>query len=251
MCLSVRWAIPQWEGWQLPFVPGASRLSGEESACQCRRHRRLRFDPWVRKTPCRRNGNPLQYSCLENPMDRGTWRLQSMGSQRVRHDLATKHTCSLCSKNNWIIIVQIKDAWETLSSDGSFSSLASSSLVSVLCRLCSYCRPLFSCVLHWCGRRCPTGWRHREGEEESVWTSMGSGGEACCLFLEICQLTLMWRCCWIMMKCWITCLHSASFENLIWKLLQSVNTTPRPLCLLHVIIWECFTWLSLYYLRND
>ena len=22
-----------------------------------------------------RNGNPLQYSCLENPMDRGTWRV--------------------------------------------------------------------------------------------------------------------------------------------------------------------------------
>ena len=29
------------------------------------------FDPWVRKIPWRRNGNPLQYSCLENPMDRG------------------------------------------------------------------------------------------------------------------------------------------------------------------------------------
>ena len=33
------------------------------------------------------NGNPLQYSCLENPMDGGTWyRLLSMGSQRVGHD---------------------------------------------------------------------------------------------------------------------------------------------------------------------
>ena len=31
-------------------------------------------------------GNPLQYSCLENSMDRGTDRLQSMGSQRVGHD---------------------------------------------------------------------------------------------------------------------------------------------------------------------
>ena len=27
-----------------------------------------------------------QYSCLENPMDRGACGLQSMGSQRVRHD---------------------------------------------------------------------------------------------------------------------------------------------------------------------
>ena len=33
------------------------------------------------------NGIPLQYSCLENPMDRGPHgRLQSMGSLRVGHD---------------------------------------------------------------------------------------------------------------------------------------------------------------------
>ena len=32
------------------------------------------------------NGNPLQYSCLENSMDKGAWwATQSMGSQRVRH----------------------------------------------------------------------------------------------------------------------------------------------------------------------
>ena len=38
------------------------------------------------------NGNPFQYSCLGNPMDRGCWRA-TMGSQRVRHDLATKQQC--------------------------------------------------------------------------------------------------------------------------------------------------------------
>ena len=32
------------------------------------------------------NGNPLQSSCLENPMDRGTWQA------RFGHDLATKST---------------------------------------------------------------------------------------------------------------------------------------------------------------
>ena len=31
-------------------------------------------------------GNPLQYSCLVNPMDRGAWRATSMGLQRVGHD---------------------------------------------------------------------------------------------------------------------------------------------------------------------
>ena len=33
-----------------------------------------------------RHGNPLQYSYLENPMDRGTHGLQSTGSHRVRHN---------------------------------------------------------------------------------------------------------------------------------------------------------------------
>ena len=31
-------------------------------------------------------GTPLQYSCLENPMDGGACRLQSMGLRRVRHN---------------------------------------------------------------------------------------------------------------------------------------------------------------------
>ena len=35
-------------------------------------------------------GNPLQYSCLGNLVDRGPCGLQSMGLQRVRHNLATK-----------------------------------------------------------------------------------------------------------------------------------------------------------------
>ena len=37
------------------------------------------------RSPGGGNGNPLQYSCLENPMDRGPGRLQSMGSQTVGH----------------------------------------------------------------------------------------------------------------------------------------------------------------------
>ena len=32
------------------------------------------------------NGTPLQYSCLENPMDGGPGSLWSMGSQRVGHN---------------------------------------------------------------------------------------------------------------------------------------------------------------------
>ena len=39
------------------------------------RHRRSVFDPWVWKTQeMAGNGNLLQYSCLENAMDRGAWK---------------------------------------------------------------------------------------------------------------------------------------------------------------------------------
>ena len=31
------------------------------------------------------SGNPLQYFCLKNPMDRGAWWAAVQGSQRVRH----------------------------------------------------------------------------------------------------------------------------------------------------------------------
>ena len=47
--------------------------SGQEPAYHCRRCKRCRFNPWIRKIPEERNGNPLQYSSLENPMDRGAW----------------------------------------------------------------------------------------------------------------------------------------------------------------------------------
>ena len=36
------------------------------------------------------NGNPLQYSCLENPIDRGSWQAAVHGIIGVGHDLATK-----------------------------------------------------------------------------------------------------------------------------------------------------------------
>ena len=40
---------------------------GEESTCQCQ-------IPGLGRSLAEVNGNLLQYSCLENPMDRGAWR---------------------------------------------------------------------------------------------------------------------------------------------------------------------------------
>ena len=44
--------------------------------------------PGSGRTPGGGHGNPLQCSCLENPMDRRSWWLQSMGLQRVGHNLS-------------------------------------------------------------------------------------------------------------------------------------------------------------------
>ena len=54
--------------WDLRGFPGGS--DGKESVCNAGKPG---FNTWVGKIPGERNGNPLQYSCLENPMDRGVW----------------------------------------------------------------------------------------------------------------------------------------------------------------------------------
>ena len=55
-----------------------------EPTCQCRRHKRHRFDPQVGKFPQSRWDNPLQHSCLEKSVDRGTWRATVPGGTESR-----------------------------------------------------------------------------------------------------------------------------------------------------------------------
>ena len=45
--------------------------------------------PELERSPGEGNGNPLQYSRLENSRDRGDWQLQPMALQTVRHNGAT------------------------------------------------------------------------------------------------------------------------------------------------------------------
>ena len=42
------------------------------------------------RSPGGGNGNPLLYSCLGNPMDRGVWRATVHGVNRIGHNLETK-----------------------------------------------------------------------------------------------------------------------------------------------------------------
>ena len=56
---------------------------GEESACNAED---LGSIPGSGRPAEEGNDNPLQYSCLENSMDRGGWWATVHGSQRVRHN---------------------------------------------------------------------------------------------------------------------------------------------------------------------
>ena len=67
----------------------------------------LGSNPGLGKSPGEGNGNPLQYSCLENPMDRGAWGLVgwSMGLQRVGHDWETNtHTHTHTHTQSYVIL---------------------------------------------------------------------------------------------------------------------------------------------------
>ena len=72
------------------WFPGGT--VGKESACQCRRHKRHRFPPWVGTMPWRRAWHPLHILAWRIPWREEPGGLQSMELQRVRHDWAHTHT---------------------------------------------------------------------------------------------------------------------------------------------------------------
>ena len=77
------------------FRPGFPRLSGKESTCNAGDEGKLGSIPGSGRSPGGGHDNPLQYSCLENPMDREAWQTTVHRSQGVGHKgrkLACMHT---------------------------------------------------------------------------------------------------------------------------------------------------------------
>ena len=56
---------------------------GKKSACNAGD---LGLIPGSGRSPGEGNGNPLQYSCLENPMDKGTWQATVYEVTKVGHN---------------------------------------------------------------------------------------------------------------------------------------------------------------------
>ena len=61
---------------------------GKESACNAGDSGDVGLIPGSERCPGEGNGNPLQYSCLENPMDGGAWRAKVHGVAKSRTRLS-------------------------------------------------------------------------------------------------------------------------------------------------------------------
>ena len=77
----MNWNAPHHYIWGSP-----GGLDSKESACNIGDTGSI---PGSGRSPGEWNGNPLHYSCLVNPMDRGTWQATVHGSQRVGHNWVT------------------------------------------------------------------------------------------------------------------------------------------------------------------
>ena len=81
--------------------------SGKDPACNAGDTRDVGLIPGLGRPPRRGSGNPFQYSCLENSMDRGTWWATVHGSHKESD--RTEHTCltSLTSSHvMWYVYTQ-------------------------------------------------------------------------------------------------------------------------------------------------
>ena len=66
--------MPENTVYNIENSPTLGGASGKEITCQCRRHERVTGSILgLGRSPGGGHGNPLQYSCLENSMDRRAW----------------------------------------------------------------------------------------------------------------------------------------------------------------------------------
>ena len=80
--------LPCYLSWGFP-----GGASGKEPTCQCRRWKSHGFHPWVKKESMAGggHGNPLQYSCLENPTYRGACWATVLGVAKSWTQLKQQH----------------------------------------------------------------------------------------------------------------------------------------------------------------
>ena len=75
--------------WYLTWASLVARLSNKESACNAGDPGDIDSIPGLRRSSGGGNDNPLQYPCLENPMERGAWRAADHGVSKSGVQLST------------------------------------------------------------------------------------------------------------------------------------------------------------------
>ena len=94
---AILYGLPRWlSGKELPANAGKLRES---------------FDPWVGKIPWKRNGNPLQYSCLGNPMDRGAWQATIHGVTKSQTQLSAHTREHTNTPSSTALVSSIASKW--------------------------------------------------------------------------------------------------------------------------------------------
>ena len=90
------WGLP---GGSMVKNSPANGGDGGDMACE---------DPWIRKIPWRRAWHPLQYSCLENPMDRGSWWATVLESDMTEQLSTRTRTHTNICFSLYIALMQVK-----------------------------------------------------------------------------------------------------------------------------------------------
>ena len=84
---------------------------GKESTCQCRRLKKLGFHPSEGKIPWRRACQPLQDSCLENPLGRGAWRATVHGVTKSQTELKRLSTHAPLGSRKLVLMSPSTQQW--------------------------------------------------------------------------------------------------------------------------------------------
>ena len=115
------------------YTPGLSSWHGskeKESACQCRRPKRYRLDPWVGKIPWKRKWQPTAVFLSGKPYGGRSLAGYTPWGHRVRHDWAHMHTHPTL---NWFRILDLWVIAENQKMSGSGSDMRPVSLLLCTC----------------------------------------------------------------------------------------------------------------------
>ena len=77
--------------------------AGRESACNAGGMEEVALIPGSGRSPGEGNGKLLQYSCLENPMERGVWQARVLRGAKSWSNM-TKHTCVACKTKAKVLV---------------------------------------------------------------------------------------------------------------------------------------------------